>query len=363
MPKQKIAIVTFCYLPFDAVSTDALGMRDTARKLGFETEIFAEYTPPDFNNLVRPIELLSEFVKESSDLIIYHFSIGWEKGERLIGGLSCQKWIKFHNITPPQFFEGVETVHAYSCRFGRAMIPHLGAMGASLYLSDSEFNQSEIQPFIPRGIQSKVLYPFHQVVSPRPRTKKNHSLDPPFFLAVGRLAPNKRVDLLIEGFAKFCRMQPPADQTKLVIVGRPDPNLITYTQYLQAVAQRLKVESRIQWCSYVDREILLNLYQQALSLVITSEHEGFCVPVAEAFAQGCPVISSIKTALKETLANAALTFENYDSDHLAACLLEITENPKLRETLSLRGKQEFHTRFAIENISYAFENLLGEKLI
>ncbi len=362
MPKQKIAIVTFCYLPFDAVSTDALGMRNSARNLGYEAEVFAENFPPDFESIIRPVGDLADFIVSPDNLIIYHFSIGWENGERLISQIRCGKWVKFHNITPPEFFEGVETLHAYSCRMGREMLPHLGRIGATLFLSDSKYNRDEIQPFIPTDVPSLVLYPFHQVDDPDPSPLSRFPVEKPIFLAVGRLAPNKRYDLMIEAFAKMRRIcESNVNTPKLVIVGRADPALITYTQYLENLAVRLNVQNDIQWRSNVNRDELLALYQNAYGLVIASEHEGFCVPVAEAFAEGCPVISSTKTALRETLAGGALTFESYDANHLAACMLEIAENRELRAHLRQRGREVFRSRFSVESIGKEFKKILAER--
>ena len=86
---------------------------------------------------------------------------------------------------------------------------------------------------------------------------------------------------------------------------------------------------------YVSDDKLSLLYQGATALVYPSLYEGFGLPLVEAMACGCPIITTRKASLPEVAGTAALYLENPDDPAELAILMGSMENDgKLRSELS-----------------------------
>jgi glycosyltransferase involved in cell wall biosynthesis len=72
----------------------------------------------------------------------------------------------------------------------------------------------------------------------------------------------------------------------------------------------------------VSADELLHLFRTASALVFPSLYEGFGMPVLEAMAVGCPVASSNAGSLPEVAGDAAVLFDPYDPEAIAAGILE-----------------------------------------
>jgi glycosyltransferase involved in cell wall biosynthesis len=102
---------------------------------------------------------------------------------------------------------------------------------------------------------------------------------------------------------------------------------------------------------------LADLYRAALCLCVPSFAEGFCLPVLEAQALGCPVICSDRSATPEIAGAGALTFDPADPAALAACLRRLLDEPGLRATLIDRGHENAR-RYAWAETARRYEALI-----
>jgi glycosyltransferase involved in cell wall biosynthesis len=105
--------------------------------------------------------------------------------------------------------------------------------------------------------------------------------------------------------------------------------------------ERLGVRSKfIQ--QFVSDEQLPNLYHGALAFVYPSLHEGFGIPILDAFAVGCPTLLSNATCFPEVGGDAALYFDPKDEDDFRRQLMRVIgdddETKKFRTELIERGK-------------------------
>jgi len=157
-----------------------------------------------------------------------------------------------------------------------------------------------------------------------------------FFLSAGVLAPQKNLARVIRAFA---RLDEP-DAT-LVLAGRPAGDYVE--TMLRPLARKLGVAERVVFVGTTSDEELRALYHAALALVYPSLGEGFGLPIVEAMACGCPVITSTISSMPEVAGDAALLVDPRDDDAITAALCSVLGDPALRERLIVRG----HTRAAL----------------
>lgn len=116
-------------------------------------------------------------------------------------------------------------------------------------------------------------------------------------LHVGSTIPRKRVDVLLEVFARIRREHAPA--ARLLRVGGP------FTAAQQAQAERLGVASGVLVLPFLSAAELAGVYRRATLVFVPSEAEGFGLPVIEALAAGTPVLASDLPVLREVGGEAA----------------------------------------------------------
>ena len=164
-------------------------------------------------------------------------------------------------------------------------------------------------------------------------------------LFVGRLAPNKRVPVIIDALHHLSDLQPPVHA---VIVGDDGDAYETEACRCRERARELGVADRLHLLGRLDDETLVKLYRSADLLVMPSRHEGFCIPVLEAIACGLPVVAARAGALPETVGGAGLLFSPDDSADLARQVRRVVapapENDAPRPSRHPPPKREGPTR-------------------
>jgi glycosyltransferase involved in cell wall biosynthesis len=79
------------------------------------------------------------------------------------------------------------------------------------------------------------------------------------------------------------------------------------------------------------------LYQNALGFVFPSLHETFGMPIIEAMACGCPVITSTHPGCAEIAGDAALLVNPYSVSELTNVMQQLIFNCDLRKTIRNKG--------------------------
>jgi glycosyltransferase involved in cell wall biosynthesis len=97
--------------------------------------------------------------------------------------------------------------------------------------------------------------------------------------------------------------------------------------------------SHVKPVGYVSNEQLCALYSGASLYLAPSRHEGFGIPVIEAFACGCPVVCSTGGALPEVAGDAAIVEPTWDPAHWAATIRGALGDSSKLEELRRRGFQ------------------------
>jgi glycosyltransferase involved in cell wall biosynthesis len=95
---------------------------------------------------------------------------------------------------------------------------------------------------------------------------------------------------------------------------------------------------------YVTESEKAGAIRSACALLLVSLHEGFGLPVLEAFGHGTPVLCSHRKSLRELAGDAALVVDPTDESAIAAALLRLHDDAELRASLTARGRARAETR-------------------
>ena len=96
---------------------------------------------------------------------------------------------------------------------------------------------------------------------------------------------------------------------------------------------------RVHFTGHVTNEDVVAYYRMSDLFICLSEHEGFCVPLLEAFHFGLPVIAWQSSAVGETLRGAGILFKEKDYGAMAKAAETLRRDKDFREEI-LRGQRE-----------------------
>jgi hypothetical protein len=171
-------------------------------------------------------------------------------------------------------------------------------------------------------------------------------------LYVGRIAGNKRIDLLIRAVAQLQR-----SNVMLLVVGdfsTSDAARILRSE-LEALAAQLGVTHQVLFTGRVPQ--ITPYYHLADIVLLPSQHEGFGAPIAEAMAAGTPTIASASGSLpwvvgadEPNAVPAGLLFDEGKVDDLVSQITRLLDDPNLRNTLVERGRVRAQ-KFSKENFA------------
>jgi glycosyltransferase involved in cell wall biosynthesis len=311
--------------PVDAVTNQALSWRTEFERWGWGGRVFSARAAPDMSR--RDIRALRE-LEPDADVLLLHYS-GYGRDLEPVFSARARTLLLYHNVTPEEWFWPYEPVEAVVCKLGRSQLKELAGLADRL-AGVSQYNATELTELTGRqAAVVPVLFDPARLGPPGPAERSG----PPTVLFVGRLAPHKRQDLIIRAFAHFHRRRPDA---RLVLVGTPlSPS---YGQELQTLAERV-APGAVTFETGLTSQELAQRYRSAHVLLCLSEHEGFCIPLLEAFHFGLPVVARDAAAVGEVVGDAGVLLDWEDGLTTVAELLEIVvSDGELRTELLRRGQ-------------------------
>ncbi len=200
----------------------------------------------------------------------------------------------------------------------------------------------------PYGISSEFS------VNPQPHAAMPGLPAQPFILHVGSCIPRKRIDLLLEIFAK---LRSPHPNLSLVKVGGD------WTEGQQQQINQLGISDSICHLHNLDRLQLAALYRQASAVLLTSEAEGFGLPIIEALACGALVVASDLPVLREVGGSAIAYCPVGDVTAWVDQLNQFLADPTLAPAAALRQQQAEKYSWSAHTaiIAQAYLNLLSDQ--
>jgi glycosyltransferase involved in cell wall biosynthesis len=332
----------------DAIGHEALGIRKALRRAGFQSEIFVETADPRLEHLTLDYRDLLE-TSDPGNILIHHFSIG-SKASRIAFALPDRMVLVYHNITPPHYFAGIHKELAKLCYRGRREL-RAYVQRCDLALGDSEFNRQELEALgFPETAVLPVVPGFdHLEVMPNPFVARDFDDDRTNVLFVGRVIPSKKIEDLIRFFHAYQSAFNP--RARLVIVGAHSG----FERYL-AMLHHLRAElgaSDAHLVGQVSDEELTAYYDVADLFLCASEHEGFCVPLVEAFYKHVPVLAYAATAVPSTMDGAGVLYQSKQPEDVAILMDAILSDEQLQDAII-----EAQDRAVDRLLSKDFESIL-----
>jgi len=242
----------------------------------------------------------------------------------------------------------------------RLLVPW-AAKHASMILTISGYSKQDIVKQF-RVAPDKVVVT-HLAASPTFRTisvqeilkvKQRYGLDS-YILTVGTLEPRKNMIRLLQAFAL---LRQSGFSYQLVHAG---PRGWLFDDILAEV-DRLQLQDSVRFLGRVSLEDLVGLYNAATVLVYPSLYEGFGLPVLEAMACGCPVVTSNTSSLPEVVGEAGIMVDPYDVQQLMDAIQKVLEDKALAQDMRQQGLERaslFSWQRCAQETLDAYHQVLG----
>lgn len=180
----------------------------------------------------------------------------------------------------------------------------------------------------------------------------------PIILYVGRIDPEKSLDILVNSFKKLIKEAPKAH---LVMVGDG-----TAREKLEKMIKRKKLDSQTHFIGRVIGDDLSQIYRTGTVFVITSKTETQSIVLMEAMASGLPAIAVNAGAVTELVKDGenGFIFEPNDTAGIASGICTIISNKELREKMSknaLKMIAKHDINYTLSRFEKIYNNVLRSR--
>ena len=230
--------------------------------------------------------------------------------------------------------------HVHSSIFRREMRPPLRWLGLWLEGTAMPFvyrrnrvvavSDSTRDDLVALGFRSERISVVHNGVDMMPQTPPQPA-PRPRILYMGRLTPQKCVDVIIRALPEVLRAFP---DTRLDIIGQgPD------RARLERLVWALRLAQEVRFHGYLPGSARDDLAAQAWVAVCPSSHEGWGISCVEASALGLPVVASNVNGLRDSVRDGetGVLVPHGDSGALARTIVELLADPDRRGTMGAAG--------------------------
>lgn len=161
----------------------------------------------------------------------------------------------------------------------------------------------------------------------------DYGITRPYILSIGRLEEKKNTKRIVEAHRMLCERRRGQSLPELVFVGSSG---VGYGDVQEAI-RRSPFRQHIRELGYVSSEVAPLLLSGAAAFIFPSLYEGFGLPVVEAMASGCPVVTARGTSLDEVVGEAALLVDPTDMSEIASTLEKVLYDGVTSVSLKQKG--------------------------
>jgi glycosyltransferase involved in cell wall biosynthesis len=293
------------------------------------------WVPDAFRDETRPCE---ELLRTRVAALVFHYW-GYNASTWALHAARGRKAVWYHNITPPGFFGQESALHAQTAR-GYAQLGTI-ANGFDLVIGDSRYNLDEFAPFLRRPRPGLHIYP---VVDPEAERAAPYdealaarlcAQPGTRIVFVGRLVRNKRQDDLLRAFDAYRGRFDAQARLWLIGADQCDP---VYRGEIDALRRALPSGDAVTVTGKIPDETLRAHLRTADVLVCASEHEGFCLPIAQAMALDVPVVARAAAAVPETLGGGGIAVSRWDPSEVAELIHQVRSQGARRSAVLERQR-------------------------
>jgi L-malate glycosyltransferase len=320
----------------DAVGRHTLRLRDASRARGFASEIYVDTVEADTAGETVPVLAFAEAARPG-DVVVYQFATASAMAPWLAARPETLV-VNYHNITPPELMAPWDN-HLALGQLRAQEDLRLLAPRAALAVADSSYNEAHLAG---TGFSATAVVPPSADLGPAgagagvaagrpgPGALSAEGAPGARWLAVGRVSPNKALESTVAALA-VARVHHDHGAT-LELIGKPATG--SYVAALRRYVADLGLAGAVTLAGHASDAAVAAAYARADVLVVTSEHEGFCVPVVEAMAAGLPVVAFDQGALPEVLGDAGVLVSDKDPYALAASVDALLADAARRRVLA-----------------------------
>ena len=336
----------------DAVGEHTRSLRDRLVAAGVPCTVYTELPDPDTVDETRPYTGYADDAV-LGDVLVYQVATRSDM-TRWLADRPEPVVLNYHSLTPAPFFARWNNPIA---RMQEAAVRDLAELAPRcvLGIGVSEFDVAELRA---AGCPDTRRIPVANVplppVEPDPAVRATliarKAQGGPWWLSVGRLAPNKCHQEAIA--ALFVARATSAPDAHLTIVGGPtEPH---YAAALRRYAADLGLTGAVEFTTRLTPGGLAARYATADVLVMLSEHEGFGVPLVEAMSHGLPVVAHDAGAVAETVGAAGVLLHDKGPRAVAGAVASLLADPARRAELVAAGR----ARLAALGLEHAGSDLV-----
>jgi glycosyltransferase involved in cell wall biosynthesis len=308
-----------------------------AKRLEFDEELYLLVSPK------------SRHLHEGYGPNVFHVAYPWSNEQRILRTLSEHLYSPlrlplsridvFNTLMAPvvnfswSTVIHMKTMHAFTTPdsltplargYRRMSYPHSARVSDAIIIN-SESLRSEVEHYLkvdPRKLKLIHEAVDHDLFKPGDAAEArariaSYGVIKPFVLFVSSLWPYKNCDGLLRAWAQARHL---LGNRQLVIVGRGRGE--KYVAGLHSLAAELGISSDVVFVGAVKLEETVCFYQAADTFVYPSLNETFGLPILEAMACGCPVVTSDTSAMPETAGGAAILSDPKDPASIGRAMID-----------------------------------------
>ena len=321
----------------DAISNHAVELMKLLRKWGHPSEIYVEACDPRMAHYCRPYQTYPD---DPEDVLIYQYGAGSLLTDFLHSRLQ-RTVLYYHNVTPPHFFENIDPELVGRLKWGRDDLRRRCGEFKGV-LTVSEHNRQELLAMgfddvevIPILLNLPALARSAACLAGR-RIEKQFDDGYVNILFVGRLAPNKKQEDLLQALAYYRNLVD--SRARLLLVG--SWGNFRYKVRLEMLAEQLGISECTHFSGHLELGDGFGGYYGAATVFLSlSEHEGFGVPLIESMYFDLPIIAYASSAVPETLGGCGFLLTEKRYDVIGELIYNLVTDQALRQQVVRKQRE------------------------
>lgn len=340
----------------DGIGNTVRALHKIIKDKGFESSVYAS----SINDKTVPAGdafTINNIGKlEADDILISHVGSDSFLNE-YVKTLECRKIMFYHNVTPPHFFSKYNKNTEISCKKAYREVKNLKNT-FDLVLTPSNFNCKDLQKMrfsCPIKILPPVI-PFNDYKkTPSDNILKKYNDGYTNIIFVGRVAPHKKFEDIIKAFYEYQHYF--NQNSRLILVGS-SAGFENYERQLRDYISLLDVKNVI-FTGHIKFDEILAYYHLSDLFLCQSEHEGFCIPLAEAMFFEKPILAYDSSAIAETLGEGGFVLKKKNSLETAAVINKILTDENLKKNI-IENQNKRLADFQYDKLEKLFWSYMGE---